>query len=62
MGVQRAASLNPKITGRMVDLMHYPELKKKYAIMSVPCMVVNDDQVYFGKKSLEEIAEILAKA
>ena len=27
--------------------------------MSVPCMIVNDANVYFGKKSLEEIVEIL---
>ena len=46
----------------MVDLMHYPELKEKYRIMSVPCMVVNDSQVYFGKKNLEEVAELLEQA
>ncbi len=59
MAAQRAASLSEKVTGEMVDLMHYPELKKKYKIMSVPCMIVNDSRVYFGKKSLEEVAEIL---
>ena len=45
-----------------VDLMHYPELKRKYKIMSVPCMVINDTQVYFGRKSLEEVTELLGKA
>lgn len=60
MAVQRAASLSEKVTGEMVDLMHYPELKKQYKIMSVPCMVVNGSQVYFGKKNLEEVAGILA--
>ena len=62
MAAQRAASLSEKVTGEMVDLMHYPALKKKYQIMSVPCMIVNDSQVYFGKKSLEEVAEILEEA
>lgn len=62
MAAQRAASLSEKVTGEMIDLMHYPELKKKYQIMSVPCMVVNDSQVYFGKKSLEEMAGILEEA
>ena len=60
MAVQRAASLSEKVTGEMVDLMHYPELKKQYKIMSVPCMVVNGSQVYFGKKNLEEVTGILA--
>lgn len=59
MAVQRTASLSDMVTGEMVDLMHYPELKKKYKIMSVPCMVVNDSQVYFGKKNLEEVVRIL---
>lgn len=59
MAVQRVASLSDRVTGEMVDLMHYPELKKKYKIMSVPCMVVNDSQIYFGKKNLEEVVGIL---
>lgn len=62
MGVQRAAALSDKVTGEMIDLQHYPELKKKYQVMSVPCMVVNDSQVYFGKKNLEEITGILEQA
>ena len=62
MAALRAASLNSHITGEMLDLMHYPELKKQYKIMSVPCMVINDSQVYFGKKSLEEVTGLLEKA
>lgn len=62
MGVQRAASLSSRVTGEMIDLMHYPELKKKYKIMSVPCMVINDSQVYFGKKNLEEVTALLEQA
>lgn len=62
MGVQRAASLSGRVIGEMIDLMHYPELKKKYKIMSVPCMVINDSQVYFGKKNLEEVTALLEQA
>ena len=62
MATQRAASLSEHVTAEMVDLMHYPELKKKYEIMSVPCMVINDRQVYFGKKNLEEVTGLLEKA
>ena len=51
----RAASLNDGVTAEMVDLRHYPELKKKYKIMSVPCMVIDGETVYFGKKSKEEV-------
>lgn len=62
MAVHRVASLSEQITGEMVDLMHYPELKKRYKIMSVPCIVVNGEQVYFGKKNMDEIMEMVAKA
>lgn len=61
MAAQRAASLSEKVTGEMIDLMHYPELKKQYQIMSVPCMVINDSQVFFGKKNLDEVAGILSE-
>lgn len=62
MAVQRIAALSAQVTGEMVDLMHYPELKKQYKIMSVPCIVVNDKQVYFGKKNIDEIMEMADKA
>lgn len=62
MAVQRIAALSEQVTGEMVDLMHYPDIKKKYKIMSVPCMVVNGEQVHFGKKNLEEMMEIVAGA
>ena len=62
MAAQKAASLSGSITAEMVDLMHYPKLKEQYKVMSVPCMVVNDSKVYFGKKSLAEVADIIEKA
>lgn len=41
------------------DIAHAPELREKYSIMSVPCMVINDDKVVFGKKNVDELLEIL---
>ncbi len=62
MGTQKAAAISPHIQAEMIDLMHYPELKEKYQVMSVPCMVINGEKVIFGKKTLPEIAGILAEA
>lgn len=59
MAVQRIALENPQIEADIYDMAHYPELKDKYQIMSVPCMIVNEKDVYFGKKSIEEILELL---
>lgn len=57
----RAASLSPAVTAEMVDLMHYPQLKEKYQVMSVPCLIVNDSEISFGKKNLEQVADIICK-
>lgn len=61
MATQRIALENENIEAEMYDLAHYPELKEKYNIMSVPCFIVNEDSnnVYFGKKGIEKILEVL---
>lgn len=61
MAVQRIALENPNIEADIYDMAHFSELKDKYQIMSVPCMIVNETDVYFGKKSIEEIIELLQK-
>lgn len=59
MAAGKAASLNEGITAEMFDLAHFPELKEKYQVMSVPCTVINDEKVIFGKKNLTQLTEIL---
>ncbi|MCL2840282.1 MAG: FAD-dependent oxidoreductase [Defluviitaleaceae bacterium] len=59
-GSQRIASLNEHITSAMVDLQYFPEFQEKHSAMSVPALIINDEKVIFGKKSLEELVEILA--
>lgn len=59
MGTQRIAALNPNVKAAMYDLSKFPEIKDKYNIMAVPCMIINYDRVEFGKKSLEQIADLL---
>lgn len=55
---QLMALKNPLIEAEMIDVAHYPDFKNKYAIMSVPAIVVNDEKVVFGKKKLEELLEL----
>lgn len=61
MATQKIASISPYVEAEMFDIMHFPELKEKYQVMSVPCMVINDSDVFFGKKGIEEIASILTR-
>ena len=46
-------------TFSVYDIAHSPELREKYSIMSVPCMIINDDKVVFSKKNVDELLEIL---
>lgn len=55
VSAQKIASMNENVTAEVFDLTHYPDLRDKYKVMSVPCMVLNDDKVTFGKKNLEQI-------
>lgn len=55
---QRIASLNPLVTAEVYDIAHFPDLKEKYNVMSVPCLVINQDQVTFGKKNIQQLLEL----
>ena len=56
---QRIATENPNIRAEAYDLQHFEELKNKYNVMSVPCLVINDDKVSFGKKNINQIIDLI---
>lgn len=57
---QRIATLNPNIRAEVYDIQHFDELRKKYNVMSVPCLVINDDKVSFGKKNINQVLELIS--
>ncbi|MCR5183353.1 MAG: FAD-dependent oxidoreductase [Opitutales bacterium] len=59
VAAQRMASLNPNITAEIYDLAHYPALKEKYQVMSVPCFVINDGPAHFGKKDIAALLKLI---
>ena len=59
IAAQRIASLNDHVTTHIYDAGLYPDLRTKYRVMSVPCLVINDTEVSFGKKKLSELLEYL---
>ena len=61
MASQRIAIENNNVDAHVFDLAHFPELKEQYQIMSVPCMIINDQDVYFGKKDIQQVIEIIKK-
>lgn len=59
MSAGRIAAENEMVKAWTYDLALYPELKERYQIMSVPCMIINQEKVEFGKKSVEDLLNIL---
>lgn len=57
--VQRIAAARENVRADIYDIRYFPELKEKYSVMSVPCMIVGEE-LHFGKKNIDEIADILA--
>ena len=39
--------------------IEYKEFKEKYKVMSVPCVILNEEKLVFGKKNVAEMADIL---
>ena len=58
---QRMAALNPKITATMIDLQHFPELRKAKNIMSVPATMINDRPVIFGSQTMDQLVTAVEK-
>ena len=59
VAAQRIAAENPNVTAHVYDIRHFEELKNQYRVMSVPCLVINDEKVSFGKKNIRQIMELL---
>ena len=55
VAAQRIAAANPNVTAHIYDIRHFETLKAQYNVMSVPCMVINNDKVFFGKKNVTQL-------
>ena len=57
---QRIAAENQGITAEVYDLNHFPDLREKFGVMSVPCLIIDDgEKVSFGKKNIRQLAELI---
>lgn len=60
VAAQRIAAESGNITAQVYDLNHFPALRDKYNVMSVPCLVINDGEtVTFGKKNIRQLLDVL---
>ena len=60
VAAQRIAVANPNVTAHVYDIRHFEGMKNQYKVMSVPCMVINNEIVTFGKKNIHQILELLS--
>ena len=58
---QIIANNNENISLEIIDVVTHKNFKTKYDIVGVPAMVINDNNLYFGQMSLEEMIEIIEK-
>ena len=58
---QRLAMENENIETEMVELSLFEDIKRKYRIMSVPAIIVNDDKIHIRKKKINEILDLISK-
>ena len=56
---QRIAMENQNVETEMIELSLFEDIKKKYRIMSVPAIIVNDEKVHFGSKKINEILDLV---
>ena len=56
---QRIAIENKKVEAEMIDISNFKEIKDKFKVMSVPAIIVNDEQIYFGAKKIDEIINLI---
>ena len=59
VAAQRIAAENPWVNACVYDIRHFEALKNQYNVMSVPCLIVNDERVSFGKKNIPQILAFL---
>lgn len=59
IAAQHIAAKNPLVTVDIYDVLQFPALKEKYNVMGVPCLILNETQVSFGKKNMGQLLELL---
>lgn len=59
--IQRIVTLNKNVEMEMIDIFTFEDFKERYDIMSVPAIILDDKDVYFGEKTVEDALALLIK-
>ena len=61
ISAQHIAAKNRNVSARIYDIHHFEQLRRKYNVMSVPCIVINDSEVFFGKKNISQMLDMIGQ-
>ena len=56
---QRIAIENQNVEAEMIDLSEFGDIKTKFKVMSVPAIIINDKEIHFGAKKIDEIISLI---
>ena len=56
---QRIAIENKNVEAEMIDLSEFGDIKSKFKVMSVPAIIINDKEIHFGAKKIDEIISLI---
>lgn len=56
---QRIAIENDNVEAEMIDISNFKDIKDKFKVMSVPAIILNDENIYFGAKKIDEIIKLI---
>lgn len=59
VAAQKIASRKENVTAEVYDIHHFPKLRERYQVMSVPCLVKNGEKITFGKKNISQVLDWL---
>ena len=59
MASQHIAALSAQVTAKAFDVAHFPGLREQYNVMSVPCILIDDQEPHFGKKSVAQMLDLI---
>lgn len=57
--ISQVMSYTDKLNLNVYDLNHFENIKEKYRIMSVPCLILDEKHIDFGQKNMEEIVKFI---
>lgn len=58
-GAQRLAVVSQGISAEVFDVSRFPDMVEKYGVKGVPCMIIDDEAVHFGRKEMDQLFSLL---